>query len=70
MVGVGGGERGLASTGIVWGSGGQVRDAQPATEGAYKDRVGHGEGGCSCEGLQEGRGRSAADAMLLLLLYY
>jgi hypothetical protein len=53
----------VASTGNVWGSGGQVGDAQPATEGILKDGVGHGEGGCSEEGLQESRGSSAADAM-------
>jgi hypothetical protein len=45
MVGVGGGERGVAITGNAWGSGGQVGDAHPAMEGTLKECVGHGEGG-------------------------
>jgi hypothetical protein len=63
MVGLGGGERVVAGTGTVWGSGEQVGDSQPATEGALKNRGSHGEGGSSWEGLQEGRSSSAADAM-------
>jgi hypothetical protein len=38
------------------------RLGMPATEGDLKERVGHGEGGRSWEGLQEGRGSSASDA--------
>jgi hypothetical protein len=63
MVGVGGGERGVASTGNDWGSGAQVGDAHPAMEGTLKECVGHVEGGHSREGLQEGRSSSTADAM-------
>jgi hypothetical protein len=53
----------VASTGNVWGSGRQVGDAHPATEGDLKNRVGHGEGGHSWEGLQKGRGSSAPGAI-------
>jgi hypothetical protein len=63
MIGVGRGERVVASTGNVWGSSGHVSDAHPATEGTLKNLVGHGEGARSWEGLEEGRGSSAADAM-------
>jgi hypothetical protein len=39
---------GFGSTPNVCGSsGGQLRSAQPLTEGALEDHVGHGEGGCS-----------------------
>jgi hypothetical protein len=63
MIGVGRGELVVASTGSVWGSSGHASDAQPVTEGALKNLAGHGEGLRSWEGLEEGSGSSAADAM-------